>query len=114
MGASYHRTTGPNDREITISQKSLAFVASLIALLGSLFSAGIAYGVMRSELAAKVDRAAYAEDLQRIRTSIARDSSVVQGLGQDVHELSRKVDRVEDRVTDIACDLLRPRKNYCR
>lgn len=114
MSATYHRTPNPADREITISQRSLAFTATLVALLGSLFSAGIAYGVMKSQVDGKVDRTAYMMDLNGIRASITRDSSAVRALGEDVHELSRKVDRVDTRVTDIACDLIRPRRPYCR
>ena len=114
MSATYHRTPNPSDREITISQRSLAFVASLVALLGSLFSAGIAYGVMRAQLDAMLDRSEHVEAMQGIDRRISRDSSVLRFVVDEIAELKAEARDTKQRTTDIACDLVRPRRAYCR
>lgn len=114
MSASYHRNTTNGEREYAISQKSLTFAASLIALLGSLFSAGIGYGVMRAQLAGKLDRAVHVDAMQAVDRRISRDSSVLHTVLETITELQADARDTKQRTTDIACDLIRPRRTYCR
>lgn len=112
--AAAHRRTTTGETEIAITQKTLSYVGALVALLGALFSAGISYGVMRSQLAEKPDRATVEATFQALDRRIVRDSSVMQVLREDLHNIQRDVSDIKQRNTDIACELIRPRRSYCR
>lgn len=113
MAAAYRRVN-TGETEIAISQKTLAYVGALVALLGSLFSAGISYGVMRAQLDGKSDRSAVEASFRELDRRLVRDSSVVQILREDIHDIQRDVTDIKQRNTDIACELIRPRRSYCR
>jgi len=113
MAAAYRRVN-TGETEIAITQKTLAYVGALIALLGSLFSAGISYGVMRSQLEGKSDRSAVEASFRELDRRLVRDSSVMQVLREDLHDIQRDVSDIKQRNTDIACELIRPRRTYCR
>lgn len=113
MAAAYRRTS-TGETEIAITQKTLSYVGALVALLGALFSAGISYGVMRAQLADKPDKATVEASFQAIDRRIVRDSSVMQVMRDDLHDIQRDLTDIKQRNTDIACELIRPRRTYCR
>ena len=86
MAAAYRRVN-TGETEIAISQKTLAYVGALVALLGSLFSAGISYGVMRAQLDGKPDRATVEASFQALDRRVVRDSSILSGLSGEIHRL---------------------------
>lgn len=113
MAAAYRRVN-TGETEIAISHKTLSYVGALVALLGALFSAGISYGVMRSQLEGKSDRSAVEASFRDFDRRIVRDSSVAQTLRDDMRGIQRDLDDIKQRNTDIACELIRPRRTYCR
>lgn len=111
MAAYYKKTPTGQPNEIRIDQRTLTFVAGLMAIVGTIMSLGVTYGVMRYQLDGKADRAELREmvrdSTRALDIRVTRNTEVLRGLVEDMAD-------VKQRTTDIACDLIRPRRPYCR
>ncbi len=118
MAAYYTKTETGQPNEIRIDQRTLTFVAGLIALIGTLLSIGVSWGVMRYQLEGKADRLEMQllvrDSLRAVDARVTRNSTTLQQVTQDMSDMKEKLEKVEQRTTDIACELVRPRRSYCR
>lgn len=97
-----------------ISQRTLIMVASIIGLAGSVFTAGINYSFIQSRIDNKLDRMTYVEENNRNSLRITRDSVAISGNSAAIQALRGDVIDIKQRLTDVSCELVRPRRSYCR
>lgn len=118
MAAYYKRTDTGQPNEFRIDARTLQLLAGIIAIVGTLLSIGVSYGVMRFQLEGKADRLEMQllvrDSLRAMDARVSRNSTAVQALSQDMGELKEEIGDVKRRTTDIACELVRPRRAYCR
>ena len=116
--AYYKKTQTGQPNELRIDQRTLSFVAGLVAIVGVLVSMGISYGVMRFQLDGKADRLEVQllvrDSLRAVDARVSRNTTTLQSLTNDMDDLKSEVGDIKRRTTDIACELVRPRRTYCR
>lgn len=118
MAAYYKKNDTGQPNEIRIDQRSLTFFAGIVAILGTTLSMGITYGVMRYQLDGKADRVEVQmlvrDSLRALDARIVRNTTTLETLTDDMSDLKADLSDVKHRTTDIACELVRPRRAYCR
>lgn len=111
MAAYYKKTPTGQPNEIRIDQRTLTFVGGVMTLIVTILTLGVNYGVMRYQLDGKADRGEMREMVKdsthALDTRVTRNTEVLMKLTDDVGDLKQ-------RLTDVACELVRPRRTYCR
>lgn len=111
MAAYYKKTPTGQPNEIRVDQRTLTFMIGLMALIGTVLSLGGSWALMRYQLDGKADRAEMREmvrdSARALDIRVTRNTDVLRVLIEDMAD-------VKQRTTDIACELVRPRKAYCR
>lgn len=111
MAAYYTKTPTGEPNTIRIDQRTLTFVASIIGLSTTVLSLGGAWALMRYQIEQKADRTEMREmvrdSTRALDLRVTRNTETLRVLVDDMAD-------VKQRTTDIACELVRPRRSYCR
>lgn len=111
MAAYYKKTDTGQPNEIRIDQRTLTFVAGIIGIVATIASLGGSYALMRYQIDGKADRAEMREmvrdSTRMLDMRVTRNTETLRLLVEDMAD-------VKQRTTDIACELVRPQRRYCR
>ena len=111
MAAYYKRTDTGQPNEFRIDARSLQMVGLIIGLVTTVLSVGGSWAIMRYQLDQKADRTELREivrdSTRALDIRVTRNTEALRVLVEDMAD-------VKQRTTDIACELIVPRRKYCR